>query len=171
MATARGRTWKAIVFVVESFVWENYLVFALITGAVLLCLAWILMVLQRDAWPLSCYPMFSQPMYPETLAVYRIAFEYPDGSLRWWHSEFHKLQQTLGPQLFSCVMSTKPQQVARLDEVLRLIQSVSREDPEPPAVHNLCIVLRQCHPEGGGWAIHDEIVARIRLSESKQNAR
>lgn len=115
--------------------------------------------------------MFSQPIYPETLSVYRIALEYPDGSRRWWNSEFYKLQQTLGPQLFSCILSTKPERIVGLDQAVKLIQSVSDQDFTCPAVQHLCIIMRQCQLVDGRWKIRDEVVSRIRLPESKQSPR
>ena len=136
--------------------------------AVLLIPAWIVTLRRKDAWPFSCYPMFSSLMFPETLGVYRIALEHSDGSLRWWNPHFYKLQGTLGKRLVSAALARRSGEVER---IVQLVRSSTSEDSNLEQARSLCVVLLQCQTAGDEIKIIDNVVLRIRLAASGDCAR
>jgi hypothetical protein len=151
---------------------RSQIVVALILGLVLLAPAWIVTVMQRDAWPFSCYPMFSRPNTPETMSVFRIAFQYSNGTMRWWTPHFYKLQHSLGVDLRPFTGSHSQRVRVRRSRALRIIARCAQEDSMTPPADYLCIVRRRCVlGTDGRWKTIDRVVARIKVSEPNERTR
>jgi hypothetical protein len=125
------------------------------------------MLLQQDAWPFSCYPMFSRHMYPETLMVYRVSLECSDGTRFWWRPHFYTLQQGLGSRLVR--LSSSPD-VLNHTTVQELVNVIVQEDvgllPSGKQVRDLSVVLRRCEVTlTGDYIIRDQVVLDIELAE------
>jgi len=136
--------------------------------AILFVPAWIVTLRRKDAWPFSCYPMFSSLMFPETLGVYRIALEHSDGSLRWWNPHFYKLQGTLGKRLVYAALARRTGEVER---IVQLVRSSTNEDSNLEQARSLCVVLRRCQTAGDEIKVIDNVVLRIGLAASGDCAR
>lgn len=132
--------------------------------AVLLVPAWFVTLRRRDAWPFSCYPMFSSLMFPETLGIYRIALEHSDGSLRWWNPHFYKLGGTLGKRLVFAALARQTGEVQRIVQLVRF--SSTNEDSNLEQARGLCVVLRQFQTAGDEIKVIDNVVLRIGLAAS-----
>lgn len=121
--------------------WES------LSGAVaslLLVPAWLVAWRGRDAWPYSCYPMFTHYLTPEQVEVFRIALERPDGSRVWWRPRNAKLQESLGAEFRTLARGVDPGVQRRQEvELVARVAGLVRHDPGPEAdVAALCVVRR-----------------------------
>jgi hypothetical protein len=129
-----------------------------------IALSWLATIRGRDAWPFSGYPMFSRPVRPEQIRVYRIWLEYPDGSTRWWRPHYYKLQQTFGLDFKRATGLPLPDRIDLLHNLRLRIERCLKQDPAAAGATSYCVVLRRpvLDPDGT-WKPVDEVVQRTVL--------
>ena len=133
-----------------------------------ICLSACLAGLRVEAWPFSCYPMFSSPFVPQELRVCRIALECGDGKLLWWRPHFYKLPLLLGERFAWC-MGRPPAVRARwlrplVQETIHCIQN----DPGVISARKVCITLRVVtRAQHGKWRIANQVIASFCISSGQ----
>jgi len=134
--------------------------------------SWWVTIRGWDAWPFSGFPMFSQPVKPEQLRIYRIALEYPDGTSLWWRPHYYKLGQTFGQEFARATSLPLRERIDFLHNLRLRIEHCLSNDPRAAEATAYCMVLRHIERRSGGtWNTVDEIVQRTALRSNAEAAR
>ena len=136
-------------------------------------LALIAAVLRLDAWPLSCYPMFSKPLPRWKGMAYRIALEDAEGKLHWWRPCFPKIVAVMGDRYRACLSLPDERRRRLLAAWIAGVQNCIAQDPAPiEGVRNACVVERSIvDGPGGEWTTLDDIVERLPVPGGARSTR
>lgn len=118
-------------------------------------------ILQLNAWPFDCYPMFSRRVRPEALTFFRIAYQDQNGQLLWWKPHYYKLVETFGQEAQAYFRFPPPIRNQRLDILFTKIQHCLTDDPAAREILSICLIKRCVQrDEAIGWHLVDILVAR-----------
>ena len=119
---------------------------------------------QRDAWPFSCFPMFSRGLKPEDVEIVRIAIEDGEGRITWWQPAFFRLPDSFGDR-FRALWHGGLESPAGAPDVLamaaRIRQLILMDRSHPTGPAAVLFVVRRIATTDDGFAAHDEVGARV----------
>ncbi len=149
--------------------------FATITFCFLFVITLIWVTLKgKEAWPLSCYPMFSNFMTMNDVAIFRLAMETKEGEIIWWSPRFPRYQRRIGKVLKRIHLSGRgnntsagmTDQYTYLVDVARLI---IQEQGSIDRYQAFCIFRRSIRIDSGNqWIVNDDLIERIPMASIEQ---
>ena len=114
----------------------------------------------KDAWPFSCYPMFSTERKLSQIVVYRIAFISSNDKEEWWQAPFQHLQRDFGKRFYKDWTKQNSSPFLRLPLIALLLNTTHSKKQV-----KFILVYKRTVSDSKKILIQDEEVLRINVNE------
>jgi hypothetical protein len=137
-----------------------------VSVVIILCHVLLIIFNLPGAWPFEPYVMFSRPMHPNSVSVYRLAYQDYRGRIRWWAPHDRKLVEITGHQIATYRRQSDFTKEAWPPCITTIISQLFFDDPRARGASTFLIVLRRSTVGADGRIeIHDYIVCSYPLAD------